>query len=151
MLGQNGLVDPTTKRYSREIPPGTPPLYLPDSARSNRPSPSLSSIAVLSTTSSASNSTTPSPYAVVPPSSLGPPSPTSTESSETGLDQVVFGAAGVAAANEVEKQSTEKNLGGISAFEPVSRPWKPIIHGALSDILSSPERRFPELSIDSSG
>ncbi|KAG1812891.1 uncharacterized protein BJ212DRAFT_438172 [Suillus subaureus] len=152
MLGQNGLVDPTTKRYSREVPPGTPPpLYMPDLARYNRPSPSLSSTAVLSTASSASNSTTPSPYAVVPPSSFGPPSPTSTESSETGLDQVVFGTAGVAAANEVEKQSAEKDLGGTSTFEPASLPWKPTINGALSGIPSSPERRFPELLIDPSG
>lgn len=152
MLGQNGLVDPTTKRYSREVPPGTPPpLYLPDSARSSRPSPSLSSTAVLSTASSASNSTTPSPYAVVPPSSFGPPSPTSTESSETGLDQIVFGAAGVAAVNEVEERSAKKDLGGTPIFEPASRPWMPAINGALSGIPLSPERRFPELSVDPSG
>ncbi|KAG2363147.1 hypothetical protein BDR07DRAFT_1405053 [Suillus spraguei] len=152
MLGQNGLVDPTTKRYSREVPPGTPPpLYLPDSARSNRPSPSSSSTVILSTASSASNSTAPSPYAVVPPSSLGPPSPTSTESSETGLDQVTFGAAGVAVANEVGKPSSEKDLGGTSIFEPASRPWNPAISDALSAIPSSPERRFPKLHIDPSG
>ncbi|KAG1850912.1 hypothetical protein F4604DRAFT_1807965 [Suillus subluteus] len=152
MLSQNGFVDTTTKRYSREIPPGTPPpLYLPDLARSNRPSPSSSSTAVLSTASSASNSTAPSPYAVVPPSSLGPPSPTSTESSETGLDQVAFGAAEVAGANEVEERNAEKDVGGTPTFEPTSRPWKPTINGVLSGIPSSPERRFPELLIDPSG
>ncbi|KAG1771533.1 hypothetical protein EDD22DRAFT_574345 [Suillus occidentalis] len=151
MLSQNGLIDPTTKRYSREVPPGTPPLYLPDSARSNRPSPSLSSTAVLSTASSASSSTTHSPYAVVPPSSFGPPSPTSTESSETGLDQVVFSASGVAAANEVEKASAKNDLGGLSTFESLSRPWQRTIYDALSDMPSSPERRFPELPNDSSG
>ncbi|KAG2057642.1 cysteine proteinase [Suillus hirtellus] len=149
MLGQNGLVDPTTKRYSREVAPGTPPpLYLPDPVRSNRTSPSLSSTVVLSTSSSASNSTAPSPYAFVPPSSLGPPSPTSTESSETGFDRV---ASGVAAANEVEKPSAIKDLGGISTFEPTSHPWNPTTNDVLSGIPSSPERRFPELLMDSSG
>ncbi|KAG2137582.1 uncharacterized protein EDB93DRAFT_1253593 [Suillus bovinus] len=148
MLGQNGLVDPTTKRYSREIPPGTPPVYLPDSVRSNRTSPSLSSTAVLSTSSSASNSSAPSPYAFVLPSSLGPPSPTSTESSDTGLDRVV---GGVAAFNEAEKPSAIQDLGGISTFDPASHPRKPTIDDGLSGIPSSPERRYPELTIDSSG
>lgn len=152
MLGQNGLVDSTTKRYSREVPLGTtPPLYIPDSARPNRPSPSLSATAALSTASSASNSTTHSPYAVVPPSSFGPPSPTSTDSSEeTGLDHVAFSLGGAATA-KVDIPSAEKDLGGASTFELSSRLWKPAIYDALSGIPSSPERRFPELPIDTTG
>ncbi|KAG1735883.1 uncharacterized protein EDB91DRAFT_1143324 [Suillus paluster] len=137
MLGQNGL-DPTTKRYSREVPAP----YLPDSPRPIRPSPSLSSSLVLSTASSASNSTTPSPYAVVPPSSFGPPSPTSSDSSEeTSFDQAAFRAG---------QFSRKRDLGGTSTFESASHLWRPPINEALSGIPSSPERRFPELPIDSS-
>ncbi|KAG1857326.1 hypothetical protein DFJ58DRAFT_726903 [Suillus subalutaceus] len=132
MLSQNGFVDTTTKRYSREIPPWDSPS----------PVPARFSSALIDP---------PSPYAVVPPSSLGPPSPTSTESSETGLDQVAFGAAEVAGVNEVEERNAEKDMGGTPTFEPASRPWKPTINGALSGIPSSPERRFPELLIDPSG
>lgn len=149
MLGQNGLVDPTTKRYSREVPA---PPYLPDSPRPIRPSPSLSSALVLSTASSASNSTTPSPYAVVPPSSFGPPSPTSSDSSsEVGLDQVALRAGEFVTVDVVGKPSAEKDLGGTSTFESASHLWTPSINDALSDIPTSPERRFPELPVDSSG
>ncbi|OAX40329.1 cysteine proteinase [Rhizopogon vinicolor AM-OR11-026] len=86
MLGQNGVIDPVTKRYSRELPTViTPSAFLPDTARPNRPPALLSSTPVLSTASSASSSATTSPHAVVPPSSLGPPSPTSSDSSSPRL------------------------------------------------------------------
>ncbi|OCH85882.1 cysteine proteinase [Obba rivulosa] len=93
-LQSAGLAVSTTKRLSRDIPTGTPPMS-PDVTRpSNRlslqpvPSPSLAASALaipappaVTTTSTLGTPPAPSPHALVPTSSLGPPSPASSASS----------------------------------------------------------------------
>ncbi|KAH7914581.1 hypothetical protein BJ138DRAFT_1123351 [Hygrophoropsis aurantiaca] len=83
-LNNAGLSVSTTKRFSRELPNSPVVPTSPDPQRSNRfsahlssPPPHLSGLSIPPAPSSSS----PSPHAVVPPSSLGPPSPTSSDSS----------------------------------------------------------------------
>ncbi|KAH7922616.1 cysteine proteinase [Leucogyrophana mollusca] len=87
-LHDAGLSVGTTKRFSREIPSSPVLPTSPDPRGSNRfsaqissPPPQLSGLS----TPSAPSSSAPSPHAVVPPSSLGPPSPTSSDSSSPRL------------------------------------------------------------------
>ncbi|EMD39329.1 hypothetical protein CERSUDRAFT_64183 [Gelatoporia subvermispora B] len=95
-LQSAGLVDPTAKRLSRDISTNTPPMS-PDVARAPHrlsiqsfPSPPITHSALAPPPPLASSTTlgtppAPSPHALVPTSSLGPPSPASSTSSSPRL------------------------------------------------------------------
>ena len=161
MLGQNGVVDPATKRYSRELPAGTTPsAFTQDAVRPSRPL-SLSGTPVLSTASSASSSATTSPHAVVPPSSLGPPSPTSSDSSSPRLSffapsisEVAHNFPSIDELNEME--SVDFRLPSVPRVHPtgssissrrssISRSQS---NGTGEPSALSTMRSFPVLSVD---
>lgn len=156
MLGQNGVVDPVTKRYSRELAPGiTPSASLLDAARPSRP------LASLSTASSASSSATSSPHAVVPPSSLGPPSPTSSDSSSPRLSFFSPSISEVAqnfpSIDELDElENVVSRFPSVPRVQPTggstssrrSSVSKSQANGAGENISLSSMRSFPVLSVD---
>ncbi|KAI6164667.1 hypothetical protein EDD17DRAFT_1561941 [Pisolithus thermaeus] len=158
-LNDAGLAVGTTKRPPREVPdtpssttqklPETGPIHRPSTSIPSHPQPfQLPNYALVASSSSAGSS----PHAVVPPWSLGPPSPVSSDSSSPRQSHTSISEF-TQAFPEIE-QFNELNLSLLSAnsrtFEGSSAETDlPVAH--VDDVESSlpPHlKSFPPLSID---
>ncbi|KAG6336456.1 hypothetical protein ID866_2627 [Astraeus odoratus] len=158
-LNDAGLAVGTPKRYSREITP-TPSSSTsrsPDPVQAHRRSTSIPSHPQplqlpVSTSATASSSAGSSPHAVVPPSSLGPPSPVSSDSSSPRLSHI----------NISEFTQAFPSIDELNELDPsrfpavptdiqggVTTPQPPNSQGGLDPIIMAPRlKSFPSLSID---